>query len=123
MAALSCHGFDGDGGAGQQVPACKDARDTCLIGHRIGLNRSPAGQFHPFCAFQETAVDLLADGRDNHVAFDIEFRTLNRDRSPSAGCIRFTKFILDAPDPGNLSILAQHRNGVHQQFDGNAFRA
>ncbi len=79
------HGFDGDGRTGKQVAAGKDAREAGLIRHRIGHNRPPAGQFDPFRAFQETAVDPLTDGRDNHVTFDIKFRTGNRDRSPSAG--------------------------------------
>ncbi len=111
------HGVNGDGRTGKQVAAGKDAREAGLIGHRIGHHRPPPGQLDPFRAFQETAVDLLTDGRDNHVTFDVEFRTGNRDRSSSAGGVRLTQLHLDATQPGNFAAFGHDRHGRHQQLD------
>ena len=57
----------------EQAPP-QSARESCLICHRIGGNRPPAGHLDSFRAVQEFTADLLTDGRDNHVACDIEFQ-------------------------------------------------
>ncbi len=86
---------------------------------RLGVDH----QSLPFCSLDfgrslhELEIHRLADGGDDNVTVDAEFRTGNGNRPPSAALIRFTQFHANAFRANNLPLLGQHLHGVAQKVE------
>ena len=113
--------FDHGGRAGDNIPAgINTVAAGCQI-FRIHRNHPTAGDFDIFIPVRKRNIRNLADGRNNHIGSNGEFRTGNRHRIAPAGLILTAQFHTDTFYTGDFTGL--HKNFLRgsKKFDFNAF--
>ncbi len=118
------HGADRDPWAGQQVAAGEHARPSRGVGDGVGLGRAVAREAQTGDLFERREVRTLADGRNDLVAYDLEFAAGDRHRPPPAGRIRLGQLHADAAQPLHPSLAGEDflRRGQIGDLDAFGFR-
>ena len=98
------NGADGHPGAGQEIAAGEHPRPFGRVGDGVGFHRPPAREGETGHLLQGRQVRPLPDGRDDLVAFDLEFAARDGHRPPAAGGIRFGQLHADAAQAGHLAV-------------------
>ena len=104
------------GRTGHDVAAGEDAGDVRRKGHGIDVEGVPLVDGDPALLRHEGEIRRLADGRDDGVAGDREFRTLDRDGAAAAAGIGLAEFHPDALDPRDLPVLTEDADRGHEKF-------
>ena len=109
-------GLDDRGRAGHDVTAGEYAGDVRRIGHRIDVEGVPFVDGDPALLRDEGEIRRLADRRDDAVAGDREFRTLDRDGTAASAGVGLAQLHPDALDPRDLPGLAEDADRGHEEF-------
>ncbi|OPZ97152.1 MAG: hypothetical protein BWY71_01708 [Planctomycetes bacterium ADurb.Bin412] len=96
----------------------KDARPAGDEGLLVNRQRTPFAQFQILNAL---GIGLLADGHNQGVQRNLEFRTGDGNRTAAAAGVRLAQLVADKPHTGQLAVFGQNRHRSDQRLNLNAF--
>ena len=106
-----CNSLNNRRRACYRIAGCKDTGFRCLHGEMVNLECSPCCKINIFFSYDGLRISPLADGRDDHVAFNHKLAAFNRNRPSSSALISRSQLIFDTLNSHYPAPLLNRFNG------------